>query len=132
MSYAALAERHRRIAHLQHVEAITSWDEAAMMPTGGGEARAEALATLRVICHELATAPQMADELTAAQAELQAGKLAPWEAANLREIERGYVRETAPARGAGPGLLAGRIALRASLARSAGTQRPRRLPALAA
>ena len=59
MSYQALAARHRRLAHLQHVEAIASWDEAAMMPAGGGETRAEALATLRVLAHELATDPAL-------------------------------------------------------------------------
>jgi carboxypeptidase Taq len=93
MSYSALVDRHRRIAHLQHVEAITSWDEAAMMPTGGGESRAEALATLRVLCHELAVDPKVGDELAAAEA--QVGGLDPWQRANLREMQRGYVRETA-------------------------------------
>jgi carboxypeptidase Taq len=95
MSYNALVSRHRRIAHLQHVEAITSWDEAAMMPTGGGESRAEALATLRVLCHELGTDPKMADELAGADAEAAAGTLDAWQLANLREMKRGYLRETA-------------------------------------
>jgi carboxypeptidase Taq len=95
MSYATLAARQRRIAHLQHVEAITSWDEAAMMPTGGGPSRAEALATLRVFAHELATDPRIADELGAAEAEAAKGTLGAWEKANLREMKRAYVRETA-------------------------------------
>ena len=95
MSYSALVARYRRIAHLQHVEAITSWDEAAMMPAGGGESRAEALATLRVLCHELGTDPRMADEVTAAETEAAAGALDPWQQANLREMKRGFVRETA-------------------------------------
>jgi carboxypeptidase Taq len=93
MSYSALVARHRRIAHLQHVEAITSWDEAAMMPPGGGDSRAEALATLRVLAHQLATDPAMGDELAAAEAD--AGSLAPWQRANVREMKRGFVRETA-------------------------------------
>lgn len=93
MSYQALETNYRRIAHLQHVEAITSWDEAAMMPKGGGEARAEALATLRVLCHELATDPAQGDLLMAAEAKATA--LDPWQQANLREIKRLYVRETA-------------------------------------
>ncbi len=59
MAYQALSTRHRRLAHLQHVEAIAAWDEAAMMPAGGGESRAEALATLRVFTHELATDPAL-------------------------------------------------------------------------
>ncbi len=95
MSYAALADRYRRIFHLQHVEAITSWDEAAMMPPGGGEARAEALATLRVLVHELQTDPRLSDLFAAAEVEATRGELAAWEAANLREMRRGYLRETA-------------------------------------
>ncbi len=95
MSYAALTARYRRIAHLQHVEAVASWDEAAMMPTGGGEARAEALATLRVLLHELQTNPSLGDLLQVAEVERAAGDLGPWEAANLREMKRGYLRDTA-------------------------------------
>jgi carboxypeptidase Taq len=95
MSYAALAARYRRLFHLQHVEAITSWDEAAMMPPGGGEARAEALATLRVLCHELGTDAALSDLFGGAEAEASAGKLDAWQKANLREMKRQYVRDTA-------------------------------------
>jgi carboxypeptidase Taq len=95
MSYAALGNRYQRIAHLQHVEAIASWDEAAMMPVGGGESRAEALATLRVLLHELHTDPGLADLFAAAEAESSRGDLGAWEVANLREMKRGYRRDTA-------------------------------------
>ncbi len=109
MSYAALAARFRRSSHLQHVEAIASWDEAAMMPPGGGESRAEALATLRVFLHELQTDPALADLFAAAEGEQAQGALAPWEAANLREMRRGYLRDTA---------LPGELVQRSSLAES--------------
>jgi carboxypeptidase Taq len=95
MAYQALAAHHRRLAHLQHVEAIASWDEAAMMPTGGGESRAEALATLRVFTHELATDPALAQLLETAADQASGGELTEWEAANVREMKRAYVRETA-------------------------------------
>jgi carboxypeptidase Taq len=95
MSYRALAQRHRKLFHLQHVEAIAAWDEAAMMPTGGGEARAEALATLRVLVHELGTDPTLAELYQAADRQAAAGELSGWEAANLREMKRSYLRETA-------------------------------------
>jgi carboxypeptidase Taq len=93
LSYRALTDRHRRLSHLGHIEAIVGWDEAAMMPPGGGEARAEALATLRVLVHEQATDPALAGLYAAAEAEAAAGALAPWEAANLREMKRGWTRE---------------------------------------
>ena len=113
MSYLALTDRHRRIAHLQHVEAIASWDEAAMMPAGGGESRAEALATLRVLSHELSCDPAQAELISAAEAEAAAGALDSWQGANLREIKRLFVRETA---------LPGRLVQACSLAESKAEQ----------
>jgi carboxypeptidase Taq len=94
-AYQVLVDRHRRLAHLGHVEAIASWDEAAMMPPGGGLARAEALASLRVICHQMATDPALEELHGQADAEQAAGQLDQWEAANLREMKRAYRRETA-------------------------------------
>ena len=92
MSYVALEEHQRRIAGLRHVEAISAWDEAAMMPPGGGAARAESLATLRGLIHELSTEPRIGEWITTAEANL--GELTPWQTANLRESKRAYLRET--------------------------------------
>ncbi|MGB8297510.1 MAG: hypothetical protein WCG85_18945 [Polyangia bacterium] len=69
MSYAALAEHHRRLSQLHHVEAITVWDESTMMPVGGGAARAEALSTLRGLIHEHSTRENLADLFAVARAE---------------------------------------------------------------
>ena len=52
MSYAALVKHYRTLFHLGHVESMASWDEATMMPVGGGEARGEALSTLRGLIHQ--------------------------------------------------------------------------------
>jgi carboxypeptidase Taq len=93
VSYRALEVRHRRLSHLGHVEAIVGWDEAAMMPPGGGESRAEALATLRVLVHEMATDPALGDLFDAAQREASAGTLSAWQVANLREMKRTWLRE---------------------------------------
>jgi carboxypeptidase Taq len=73
------------------VKAITGWDEAVMMPQGGGESRAEAMATLEGLIHELSTDPRVGEWLERAKA-------APEDAlarASLREIERVYLRATA-------------------------------------
>jgi carboxypeptidase Taq len=93
MSYAELVHHHKKLAQLEHLEAITGWDEATMMPEGGGEARAEAMATLRGMLHEQTSLPALGDWY--AKAEAEAGGLGPWEVANLREMKRGYVRATA-------------------------------------
>lgn len=94
MSYTDLVSHHRRLSHLSHVEAIVAWDEATMMPDGGGEARADALATLRVLAHTMATEPRLGDLFAAAEHEAARGALAPWAEANLREMKRAWVRET--------------------------------------
>jgi carboxypeptidase Taq len=93
VSYVALAEHYRRLSQLRHVEAITSWDESTMMPTGGGPARAEALSVLRGLIHQHATCEGLADLLAAAKAE--SANLPPWQQANLREMTREWVRASA-------------------------------------
>lgn len=93
MSYDALAEHHRRLSQLRHVEAIASWDESTMMPVGGGPARAEALSALRGFIHQQATRAELDDLFTAAAAD--AGNLQPWQQANLREMKREWLRANA-------------------------------------
>src|SRR5262249_13165718 len=90
MSYTVLEVHFRRLSQLEHVEAIASWDEAAMMPAGGGLARGAALATLKGLIHEEASAPRVGEWIAAA--ESRSAELGPWQLANLREIRRGYVR----------------------------------------
>ncbi len=63
-----------------------------MMPDGAVEARAEALATLRGQIHQLATRSELSDWFAAAAEEK--AYLQPWQQANLREMEREWVRET--------------------------------------
>jgi carboxypeptidase Taq len=93
MSYAALENHHRRLAHLRHIEAMASWDEATMMPAGGGEARGAALSTLRGMIHREATRPEVGEWLAAAAAVR--GNLDPWQRANLHEMEREWIRAAA-------------------------------------
>ena len=71
--------------------AVLSWDRQTIMPAGGGEARAEQMATLRVLRHEAITAPDMGDLLEAASQAV----LEPWDAANLREMRREHTHATA-------------------------------------
>ena len=91
MSYQALHERYQRIGHLEHAQAMLSWDEAAMMPAGGGTARAEAMATLVGMIHDLAAAPAIGELAEAATNE----PLDAWQAANVALIRRRWQRARA-------------------------------------
>lgn len=84
MSYQLLEQRFQQLFHLQHLQAICGWDQAAMMPDGGNRARGAALAELAVLQHKLLTAPELTDWLQAAENET----LAANQQANLREMRR--------------------------------------------
>jgi carboxypeptidase Taq len=86
--YAALEERFRRLGLLQGATAILEWDTAVMMPQGAVGIRAEQLAALRRVVHEELTAEATGELIAGAREET--AELDPWQAANLREIERRY------------------------------------------
>ncbi|MGG5810726.1 carboxypeptidase M32 [Falsiroseomonas sp. CW058] len=88
-AYARLKARFARIGALGEAAGILHWDASAMMPPGGGNARGEQLAALAGVRHELLTAPQVADDLAAAEAGDE------WDAANLALMRRAHARATA-------------------------------------
>ncbi|MEX0942051.1 MAG: carboxypeptidase M32 [Pseudomonadales bacterium] len=90
MSYKQLHEHFSQIYDLRHVEAITSWDEASMMPVGGGEVRGRALSTLSVVIHNLLADPALDGLMDAAAKE----DLTDWQEANVREMARQILAET--------------------------------------
>ena len=90
--YATLCSRFNRIATLGEAEAVLNWDAAAVMPPGGGAARGEQLAVLAGISHGMLTAPEVADELAAAEAVPPPDE---WQAANLRLMRHAHTRATA-------------------------------------
>jgi len=91
--YAELERRFARLSAVGRAAAILNWDRSTMMPDGASEDRADQLATLGVIAHELMTAPDMPDLI--ARAEEGRAALDPWQAANLREMRRSWVHENA-------------------------------------
>ena len=95
MSYAALHRRFQRVGDLRHALAMLAWDEAAVMPAGGGAARAEALATLKGMAHELMAVPETGDLIESAAAAHAAADLDAWQAANIACIRREWQRATA-------------------------------------
>lgn len=84
MSYQQLHEHFVKISHLNHLAAICDWDQAAMMPPGGNQARAGAMAELSVLIHQRTTSAQLGDWIGAAEQE----DLTPGERASLAAIKR--------------------------------------------
>ncbi|MFI4987300.1 MAG: carboxypeptidase M32 [Alphaproteobacteria bacterium] len=90
-AYQELEMRFRRITNLRHAVAMLQWDLATMMPEGGRGARAEEVATLRVLAHELLTDARTGGLLD----EAAAAALDPWQRANLAEMRRQWVHGSA-------------------------------------
>ena len=86
MTYQALENHFEEIHHLGHASAIIGWDEAAMMPSGGGEARASAMAALDVISHQKKVDSRIPGWIDDAGDET----LDPWQQSNLEQIKRAY------------------------------------------
>ncbi len=83
-AYDRLAKTFTRLHHLEHLQSIAYWDQAAMMPGGGAEARAGALAEVATLMHQLRTDPALGPALARATDE----PLSEHQRANLREIGR--------------------------------------------
>lgn len=83
-AYDALCQRHQRIHRLSHLQSIASWDQSAFMPTRGAQARAEALAEMGGLLHQLGTDPALRQLLDDAAQE----PLDDFQRASLREMRR--------------------------------------------
>lgn len=92
-AYEQLTARFARLANLNGAAAVLHWDAAAMMPVGGAGARAEQLAVLSLLGHEMLCHQEAADLLD--QAEGQRDDLGPWQQANLREMRAKWRHATA-------------------------------------
>jgi carboxypeptidase Taq len=94
MNEQSASKRLHDLFHRLNVlgEAVSAlrWDMATMMPEGGADARAEQLATLKSMTHELITQPGM-EEWLARAAEAAEASGDPWEVANIREMRRDWV-----------------------------------------
>lgn len=88
--YQQLEKHFRKLSRLGHLDAICGWDQAAMMPAGGNQARGEAMAELAVLMHELATAPHLAEWFAAAAQE----DLTVPQQTSLRAMERRWRQAT--------------------------------------
>ena len=85
-----LEELGKRLEAIEHAQSMLGVDEAVMMPVGGGEKRAEAMGTLAAIYHQMSTAPEIGDWISAAEDEPLDGM----QAAGVREWRRNYTNAT--------------------------------------
>ena len=84
--YKKLFAHSQQISHFNHLGAICGWDQASMMPSGGNQARSEAMAALSVHIHQLQTQPQLADWFEQANNE----SLNQQQRSVLREMKRSW------------------------------------------
>ncbi len=83
-AYATLVASFTKLYRYQHLAQIVAWDQAAMMPSKGIEARSAAMAELAVLMHDTLTAPQIAAALEAAKTETTD----PIDVASVHEMTR--------------------------------------------
>jgi carboxypeptidase Taq len=84
-AYETLVASFTKLYRYQHLASIVAWDQAAMMPSKGNDARSAAMAELAVLLHETLTAPQLASALAAATSE---PPVDPVQVASVREMSR--------------------------------------------
>lgn len=92
-AYQSLEAKFKRSAAINNAMGILFWDQETMMPEGAAPARAEVLAELSLMVHEIETDPTLPDLIE--QAEEQGDELNAWQRANLREIRRLYLHANA-------------------------------------
>lgn len=89
-AYAALLAHQKDLMALRAVTQLLHWDQEAMMPAKGAEARAEHLGVMTAVVHSKATDPRIAAWLN----QIDASALDPLEQANVRLAQRDYARAT--------------------------------------
>ncbi|MEZ6057130.1 MAG: carboxypeptidase M32, partial [Planctomycetaceae bacterium] len=93
-TYGELVERLRRAALLRSCGSVLGWDEQTYLPPKGGEHRANQLALLAGMSHELGTDPRIGELLSQLEDATQLGGAGSAEAAVVREARHRYVRAT--------------------------------------
>ncbi len=83
-AYSELERRFKRLDDVAGAQAQLQWDGAVMMPPGGAAARADQLATLAGLGHQMLVAPELGDLLEQSGDE----SLDSWQAANRTKMQR--------------------------------------------
>ena len=93
-AYNELIRRSREMATLASCSAVLGWDEQTYMPAGGAAHRGNQMALLAGLQHERATDPKIGELLAIVEASADSTGPGSAEAANIRELRRGYERRT--------------------------------------
>ncbi len=88
-SLESLKAKLLEIHHLKDACALLSWDQETYMPSGGGQARAEQIATLQTLAHESFISSDM-EKLLGTYVDLQTGETT----SNVDDQSRSLLRET--------------------------------------
>ena len=88
----ALKAKLLEIQHIRDAAALLSWDQTTCMPTGGGQARAEQIATLQTLAHDKLASADI-EHLLLHHIDPTTG-LAADTAAGLDDASRALLRET--------------------------------------
>jgi carboxypeptidase Taq len=91
-AYAELIHRVKEGALLGSCASVLGWDERTYMPHQGSNHRAEQMALLARMTHEMVTAPAIGDLLSELESSPRRREADEIRAANLREIRRSYDR----------------------------------------
>jgi carboxypeptidase Taq len=93
-SYNALLARLAEIGHINTSAAVLGWDQQCYMPPGGAHERAEQLAVLGKIAHEMHTSDETRRLLEAAERETDGLDAGSDEKLTLRVVRRDFDRST--------------------------------------
>jgi len=90
-AYLRLEAIFRKAGVLGDTLSVLGWDQGTMMPEGAAESRADQLALLKSMVHEIITAPEIPELLDQAESQVTD----PLQRANVREMRREWVHSAA-------------------------------------
>src|SRR5437764_3930662 len=93
-AYDDLIRRSKEQTLLVSCSSLLGWDEQTYMPRGGAEHRGNQMALLAGLHHEKATDPRIGALLDAVDGSDLLGDPEAPAAVNVRELRRGYERQT--------------------------------------
>jgi carboxypeptidase Taq len=93
-AYADIVRRSKELGVLNSCAAVLGWDQQTYMPLKGAGLRGEQMAFLAALSHQKFTDPKVGELLAAVEGSQLVKDADSPEAANVREIRRGYDRAT--------------------------------------